>query len=72
MKGPEKSQEKSGTRAAREVQFAALVSFDGGILGMGRTNTVRRLCVEPQPLRKSGKAKNHDGQNFDWMVGNTG
>ncbi len=72
MEGPEKSREKSGTRAAREVRFAALESLAGGLSGMLRTNTVRRLYVEPQSLRKRRKAKNHDGENFDWMVGNTG
>ncbi len=52
--------------------FAELESFIGGLSGMVRTNMVRQLYVEPQPLRERGKAKIHDDQNFDWVVSNTG
>ncbi len=54
------------------MRFAALESFIGALSGMVRTNMVRQLYVELQPLWEREKAKIHDGQNLDWMVGNTG
>ena len=43
-----------------------------GLSRMVRTNTLRLLCVELLISRTVGKAKNHDGRNFDCMVSSTG
>ncbi len=52
--------------------FETLENFIVGLSGMVRTNMVRKLYVESQPLGWSRKAKLHDGQNIDWTVDNTG
>ncbi len=44
MEGPEKNQEKSGTRASREVRVAALESLIGGLSGMAHEHRAATVC----------------------------